>query len=87
MDKFLLIWITMTPAPEGVPGYDVTRAASGPFEEHTCRMMEIEQHELARNNPSPHAHIVYCAKLDPATAELLESINKRLETPKKKTAT
>jgi hypothetical protein len=79
MDKFILILMTMTPNPDGVPGHYVEKKASGPWDELTCRLLEYESNELASKNSLPHAQIAYCRRLDAATVEYLEKLKAKKE--------
>ena len=76
MKEFVLMWVVMTPNPEGT-GYLVHKEARGPMNEHTCLMLSQEMNDLAAHKSEPHALISTCRKLDPEVAEMMRELTKK----------
>lgn len=74
MDKFILMWVVMTPNPDGVPGHLKHWEARGPITEHTCLMLQDEMNNLASQNSEPHALISFCRPMTDEAARMLERL-------------
>lgn len=53
----------------------ITHNATGPFDEHSCRVREYEIIRLAATNSKPHALIAQCRELsDEAARQIFKAI-------------